>query len=183
MRPLFKIEHQCLICNLVAAAFAIVVAGPLTLWAIDRTPAYEIVSVGRAEPNPVEVGQPLDLVREVMVNRENCEAWFNREIVDSTGYVWTFPVTTSTFARFHVGHYPAHSVTSFVVPHGVAEGVAQVYSNIWSICNPLQKLFPVYRKTPPLNVTILRSSAERGAKGEPGARGARGPKGEDAPKP
>ena len=166
MRRLFHIEHQCAICNVVGAIFAIVVAGPLTWWAIDRTPAYEVVSIGRADPNPVQVGQPLDLIREIVVNHENCEAWFNREIIDSIGYVWTFPVTPSTFARFKVGHYPTHSVTQFIIPHGVAEGEAKVYSNIWSICNPVQRLFPVYRKTPPLSVMILRSPPEIGAKGD-----------------
>ena len=166
MKWLYRIEHQCVICNVGAAIFAVVVAGPLTWWAIDRTPAYEVVAVGHAVPNPVKAGEELDLVREVRVNRSNCEAWFNREIIDSTGFVWTFPVTRSTFAQLQVGQYPTHSVTRFVVPYGVAAGDAKVFSNIWSACNPVQKFFPVHQKTPELKIMVLRS--ERGTNSDDG---------------
>lgn len=153
---LFRMEHKCVVCNVVAALFAILVAGPITWWAIDRTPAYSVVEAGHAEPNPIKVGQPLDLVRVIMVYREGCDGWFNREIKDQSGYVWTFPITQSTFVPFKLGHYVTHSVTPFIVPRGVAEGEATVTSNIWSVCNPVQKLFPVYQRAPSVKVIIER---------------------------
>ena len=151
MRP-----HPCIICNIIAAIFAIVVAGPITWWAIDRTPALVFEANGVPVPNPAMIGKELDLQRGVIVLKEGCDIWYNREIMDSTGFVWSFPVTLSTYSGMAPGFHKTHSSNAFVVPLGAAAGPAVTTSNIWSSCNPLQKFFPVHYRTPPIDFTIER---------------------------
>ena len=173
---MLKQHHQCVVCNIVAALLAIAIGGPIAWWALDRDPAY-IVLGGVAIPDPVVPGKELDLARTIRIMREGCTGLFNREVKDASGYIWTFAMTRSTFASFKIGDYHTHSVTPFIVPMGIADGPAEVTSNIWSVCNPVQKFWPVHYRSAPLIVTIQRAP-KQGPKGEQGIQGETGEQGE-----
>lgn len=146
-RKALILKHIC------AAILAIVIAGPLAWWAIDRTPPYTM-SDGRPVPNPAKAGDELDLLWHVEVVREGCTGKFQRILIDANNSVWTFMPMVSSFVSLPVGEHKTHSLFKFAIPHGVAPGPAKVYTVTTYECNPVHRFWPIVSKQPTLDLMI-----------------------------
>ena len=126
--------------NVIAAFIAVILVGPLLWWTFDREQPY-ILHSGVIEPDPVRAGGNIQIRWRLRVIRTGCEGTFQREIVDSTGYVWVYEPRPTQFARMSRGEHLTRSPIPFKLPSALPPGDATItYSRMEFYCNPLQSL-------------------------------------------
>lgn len=131
-----------------AMIFALVVIGPLTWWALDRTPPFTEVPYATM-PDPAIPGSLMESEWSVEVNREGCRGSFQRVLVDAHGIVWAFQPFVLTFSNLPIGHHLLKSATPFLLPQDFASGRGTILIVVTAECNPLHKLFPIIYRAPP----------------------------------
>jgi hypothetical protein len=117
----------------------------MTVWSTDRQLP---ISFGDSyiSPNPVSIGQEAFVHRTLIVHREGCEGRFRREIVDSSGRVFSYSWSNTTFSNRRVGTYQITNTVPIIIPNGARPGKATLYTIDESACNPIHKLFPLVHR-------------------------------------
>lgn len=156
---LFKLDRY----EIIGAAIAIGVVGPIVWMAMDQSPALEIVSV-HAPAGPVDRLGALRLEYQAVYLRPNCSGEGQRKFVDvSRRVIWTEPYDFRTGIGFDgkpvtLGRTIQLPPVSAIVPLAMAPGPATYQNDVRFYCNPLQKMLG--RQWPWLSITSHPKSVD-----------------------
>jgi hypothetical protein len=164
-----------------AAAFAIIIAGPIAWMAMDRQNPVERVS-GKIEPNTVNPGDELGVHWVFKTTRICKAAGVTVTITDSSGVPWLIGYKGIYYGTPDNKPEP-FDVSGIIVPRGITYGPAKYRACVRHYCNALQQFlnWPIEICDPSLPFTVVeKSDSDKGDK-DTGARGARGPEGDTGP--
>ena len=164
---LFKLDRY----EIIGAAFAIGIVGPIAWMAMDQSPALEIVSV-HAPSAPVDRLGSLRLEVQAVYLRPDCSGEGQRKFVDvSRQTIWTEPYDFRTGIGFDgkpvtIGRPLQLPPIIVTVPRAMAPGPATYQNNIRFYCNALQKMlgrqwswFSIISRPPPVNFIVAATVA------------------------
>ena len=138
---LFRLDRY----ELIGAAFAIGVVGPIAWMAMDQSPALKIVSI-RSPTDPIDRLGTLRLDYRAVYLRANCSGEGRRKFVDiSRRAIWTEPYDFRTGIGFdgkpvQIGRPMLLPPISITIPLTMAPGPATYQNEVRFYCNPLQKM-------------------------------------------
>jgi hypothetical protein len=114
------------------------------LWASDREPPFEVISVA---PVSARVGDPVTLRATVRRDsRRDCEARFSRYLYDSQFVRFDLEGEQRATDRMIDAierRTPGQLMLSFIVPAGMSTGPAVLQTELQYRCNPVHMIAPI----------------------------------------